>query len=196
MHIAFLSRSALPILCLAFIACGKKAATPNPADPNTPAVVQLPAFVPPGESSQAPDAARANEARIAEARRTLGTNYSILGAALVFGDARMTGSFYAPDAVLVTPDAEHRGSEAIAKAYSDMGPAKSLREFNRVSLVTRVDGTVVTDSGTYLVLTQRTGADSLLERGRYAATWQIRQAPQSWVITKDHLYRERARKGR
>lgn len=197
MHTAFRSRSALPILCLAFLACGKKAPAPNLADPNAPAIVQLPKFVPPGLATPAAAADQEKTGLHADdASRTIAVNYSVLGAAMVNGDARTVGTFFAPDAEMVTPDATYRGAEAIAKEFAGMGKAKSLRDFSRRSLRTEVSGTTVADSGEYVILTMRTGADSLLERGRYASTWRVNPAPQSWVMTKDRLYRDRGRKGR
>jgi hypothetical protein len=117
-------------------------------------------------------------------------NAAILGAAIVAGDRRMIGSMYSTDAELVTPESTLRGVVAIANALGSLGRAKSLVAFRRSSRVTRVVGSTVLDSGLYVALTKRPGADSVLERGRYSTWWRVQSGAQDWVITKDHLYRD------
>jgi hypothetical protein len=85
---------------------------------------------------------------------------------------------------------------AIANGLANLGPAKSLRDFRRRSLVTRIVDSTVIDSGTYVILTKRPGADSLFERGRYATVWRIHAPPMNWLIMHDHLYRETQRKSK
>ena len=48
---------------------------------------------------------------------TVGRDYAMLGAAIVFRDPKLLLSSYAPTAVLTTPNGTFSGQEAIVKEY-------------------------------------------------------------------------------
>lgn len=182
---------ALSILCIFVSACsGSRADSRAPAkDPGAPAVVQVPAVVLPSDTikkDSTPDARSALEA----AKRSIAGDFAVLGAAIAFGDRRMIATTYAPDAEVITPEKTYTGSMAIASGLGRLGPSNSLAEFRRRSLAMRIVDSTVVDSGVYIVLTKRVGADSVFERGRYATTWRIHAPPLNWLITRDHFYRE------
>ena len=179
---------AIPILAFVLGACTERPAParPNAADPNAPAVVQLPPVILPSDTAK-PDTTERVRQRLAEATSALGQNYAVLGTAIVFGDRRMIASQYAPDAVLRMPGATHTGSVAIANTLAALGPPKSLKEFKRTSQGTRIADSTVADSGDFVAISKRAGADSLVERGTYVTTWRIHPPPMTWVIKTDEL---------
>jgi len=195
MRSAFRRCVALPLLCAGITACAKPDARAGASDPNAPAVVRLPPPVLPSDTAR-PDTMRARTERVRSAQLTLASNYAVLGAAIVFGDPRMVAAEYAPDAELVTPDSTYRGIVAIANSLTALGRTNSLREFIRTSVVLRFADSTVIDSGTYVALSKRTGADSIVQRGRYATTWRVHPPPMQWAITRDRLYREARKAGR
>jgi ketosteroid isomerase-like protein len=176
---------ALPILCLAITACGKPGAPAKNNDPNTPAVVKAPrplvatdTIKPPVPPVIEPDAARTIVLR----------DYALVGAGLAFRDAKLLTLFYAPDAVLTTPNGTARGKGAILREYQSFGMDGSVSEFQRQSIVLQVapDSTVL-DSGTYIAK-RKGGRGATTETGPYASVWRIHPPPMDWVMTKDHLY--------
>jgi hypothetical protein len=188
---------ALPILCCLAGACSGNKADPRAAakDPNVAAVVRGPAVVLPSDTMK-PDTTRPPVVAITDAQRSIATNFAILGAAIAFGDRRMIAANYDANADVITPDTTYKGSVAIANGFANLGPAKSLRDFRRRSLVTKIVDSTVVDSGAYVILSKRSGADSLFERGRYATVWRIHAPPMNWLIVHDRLYREPSRKSK
>ena len=124
--------------------------------------------------------------------------FGIVGAASVRADRQMLTQLYKVDAVLFVGDSAIRGSGAIATAMASVGNANSLRDFSRTSTgrVLR-DGAVLVDSGRYVMVSKRPGADSLVERGRYR-TELIRGGPdgRTFVIQFDSLVPDPRFKGR
>lgn len=193
---ALLRGMTFTMACVVGVACSNKPkadARSAANDPYAPAIVRGAPIILPGDTLK-PDTAAKHAAAADEVRRELNTDYSVLGAAIVFGDPNMIGASYAADARLVTPDSTVTGVAAIARTLSKLGPAKSLREFQRRSLATRVVDSTVTDSGTFIVFTKRAGADSILERGHYATMWRMHAPPFHWLITRDRLYPDPAQK--
>jgi hypothetical protein len=185
---------ALPILCFLANACTPKADQRSAAkDPNTPAVVQAPSVVLASDTAKK-DTTPSAVVTMDGAKRVLASNFAVLGAAIAFGDRQMIGANFAPDAEVVTPDTTYKGLVAIANGLGRLGRANSLRDFQRRSVTMKIVDSTVIDSGVYVVLTKRPGADSVLERGRYATTWRIHPPPGEWLITHDRLYRDPARK--
>lgn len=178
---------ALASICAGAVACGSESAPPRAADPGAPAVVTLPPPVLPSDTAK-PDTMERVRARLAEAKMVLAQNYAVLGAAMVFGDRRMIASQYTADAVLATPDSAYRGPVAIANALAQLGPPRSLQEFRRTSLDVRIADSTVADSGTFVAISRRAGADSVVERGTYRATWRMRAPPTAWLIEADELH--------
>jgi len=187
---ALLRGMTFTMACVLGVACSNKSkadARSAANDPYAPAIVRGAPIILPGDTLK-PDTAAKHAAAADDVRRELNTGYSVLGAAIVFGDPNMIGASYAADARLVTPESTVTGVAAIAMTLSKLGPAKSLREFQRRSLATRVVDSTVTDSGTFIVFTKRAGADSILERGHYATIWRMHAPPYHWLITRDRLH--------
>ncbi len=179
---------ALPILCLIISACAKHdARTTDKNDPNTPAIVELGMPKPPPAEKQPPQPI-VNETRVAV---RLAENYSVLAAAMTFGDARMIGTLYAKDAELTMPSGTWNGVTNIAASLGALGREKSLKDFRRSSMHHRLVDSTVVDSGTYVITTKRPGADSIFERGSYAAQWRI-MPDGRWVMERDQLQRHAA----
>ena len=185
----------LPILCVLANACSAPKADQRGAakDPNAPAVVQAPSVVLVSDTAKK-DMTTPAATSVDWAKQVIAGNFAVLGAAIAYGDRRMIGANFAPDAEVITPEATYKGVVAIANAFGRLGPAKSLRDFRRRSLVMKIVDSSVVDSGVYVVLTKRPGADSVYERGRYATTWRIHPPPMDWLITQDRLYHDATRK--
>jgi hypothetical protein len=169
-------------------ACSAPKAEPRTAakDPGAPAVVQAAPVIVPADTLGKPRPQSA--ATLSDARRTVASDFAVLGAAITYGDLRMIATVFAPDAEVITPDTTYRGIPAIVNGFSRLAAGRSLREFQRTSLTAKMVDSTVIDSGVYVVKTKRAGADSLLEKGRYATVWRIMPAPRDWLITRDHLY--------
>lgn len=183
---------ALAISCACVSACGGGAKPADTARADAPAVVKLPPPVLASDTLK-PDTMESHVQRMSMVRGTLAGNYAVLGAAITFGDRRMIASFYTPDAMLSTPDSTYRGVAPIANALAALGPPKSMRAFNRMSVVLRVVDSTVIDSGTYSIVSARQGIDSIVEHGTYMSRWRINPAPMSWTLTSDRLLRERGK---
>jgi ketosteroid isomerase-like protein len=175
-------------------ACSAPKADPRAAakDPGAPAVVQAPQVIVPADTIGKPRPQSA--ATLQDARRTVSGNFAVLGAAITYGDLRMLATLFAPDAEVITPDTTYKGIPAIVNGFGRLAAGKSLLGFERTSLTAKMVDSTVFDSGVYVVKARRTGADSLLEKGRYATVWRIMPPPRDWVITRDHLYRDRGKK--
>ena len=177
---------ALAVLCCTATACPQE---PKPVNTTAaaPAVVTLPPPILPSDTAK-PDTMPAHVEKMNRARSATTEGYAVLGAAIVFGDRRMIASFYSPEATLTTPDSTYRGLVAIANALAVLGPPKSLRSFDRRSLVTTIVDSTVVDSGTYVAVAGRKGADSTIERGAFLTRWRMHPPPMHWVMTSDRLF--------
>lgn len=114
--------------------------------------------------------------------------YSLATATMLMNDARVLGQIYAPNAVLRVPDSTVTGMPAVVRQLLSLARSKSLADFQRRSLGTRIlDDSTLLDSGTYVMVLRRSPKDSVLERGRYAATWRARTDVTRWVILEDEL---------
>ena len=179
---------ALPILCLAITACGKRDAAPNAADPNAPAVVKAPPPVLPSDTARKPPPPPVVAEDIA--RNMVSRLYALAGAGLSMMDPKLITAAYSPNAELTTPNGKVTGTAAIVKEYQSFGMDGSVKEFNRQSARLKIVDSTVIDSGTYYVKRQSSRSGTVtLEQGAYAAEWRILAPPMDWVITKDHLYR-------
>lgn len=186
----------LPLLCWVVQACSSpKSGTRAAGDPGAPAIVTRPSVVLASDTAK-PSTIPRPVVALEDAKREVATNLAVLGMAITVGDRRMIGATYATDAEFVTADTTYRGAAAIANGLGALGPAKGLRDFQRRSVAMRIVDSTVVDSGTYALLTKRAGADSLMERGRYATTWRMHAQPLHWLIVRDHLYRDRAAKAK
>src|ERR1019366_6262362 len=120
MNSAIRRAMALPMLCALVAACGRKAESAKASDPNTPAVVKLPPPILPSDTAK-PDTMENHRAKVDATMSVLAREYSVLGAATVFGDRSMIASHFAPDAVLVTSDSSYMGNFAIANSLAALG---------------------------------------------------------------------------
>lgn len=143
--------------------------TPAPVAPQTPA----PAVIP---------------TDLVQRMRPVSEGYSLATATMLMNDARVLGQIYAPNAVLRIPDSTVTGMPAVVRQLLSLARSKSLADFQRRSLGTRIlDDSTLLDSGTYVMVLRRSAKDSVLERGRYAATWRARTDITRWVIVEDIL---------
>ncbi|MHB0962405.1 MAG: hypothetical protein ACYC5V_04240 [Gemmatimonadaceae bacterium] len=118
----------------------------------------------------------------------MSAGYSLATATMLNSDARMLGQLYAPNAVLRVPDTTVTGMPAVVRQLLSLARSKSLTEFQRSSKGMRIlDDSTLLDSGTYVMVLKRSPKDSVLERGRYAATWRARTDVTQWVILEDYL---------
>ena len=188
MHTALRRGMALVALILAVSACNNNnGSTPGAKDdPNKPAVVKVPPIVLASDTAK-PDTMQHHRMKMDAIRLKLAENYAIMDAAITHHDARMVASMYAPDAQLTTSDSIFEGARPIAIGLSHLSVARSVRSFGRRSLGFATADSIVTDSGSYVILSQRAGADSLIERGKYVTSWRMHDAPLAWTIHRDHL---------
>lgn len=185
----------LPLVVLIGItACGSPAKQETtPQDRKAPAlepgVISVPSTVQPPalEASNAPKSALIPEDPVQRAT-AVSTGYSLATATMLNNDARMLGQLYAPNAVLRVPDSTVTGMPAVVRQLLALARSKSLADFQRRSLGSRIlDDSTLLDSGTYVMVLKRSPQDSTLERGRYAATWRARTNVAQWVILEDDL---------
>src|SRR3990172_7048922 len=64
--------------------------------------------------------------------------YSLATATMLMNDARVLGQLYAPNAVLRVPDSTVTGMPAVVRQLISLARAKSLADFQRLSLGTRI----------------------------------------------------------
>lgn len=175
-------------------ACGSPAKQDAaPPDRNAPAlepgVISVPSTVQPAApgASDAPKSALIPSDPV---QRTVpvSSGYSVATATMLMNDARVLGQVYAPNAVLRTPDSTVTGMPAVVRQLLSLARSKSLADFRRTSLGSRIlDDSTLLDSGTYVMVLRRSEKDSVFERGRYAATWRARKDITQWVILDDYL---------
>jgi ketosteroid isomerase-like protein len=176
---------ALPILCLAMSACGNPDARPKNNDPNAPAVVKAPLPLVATDTQHPPVPPVVEPS---DARATVLKNYALVGAGLALRDAKLLAAFYAPDAVLTTPNGTAKGKDAILREYRSFAMDGSVAEFQRQSIVLQVTpDSMVLDSGAYIAK-RKGGRGTTTETGAYASVWRIHPPPMDWVMSKDHLY--------
>ena len=177
---------ALPVLCLGLAACGNTPAPAKKSDADAPAVVLLPPPILPSDTAK-PDTMGEHVQKLASVRAHLVGDYATLGAAIAFGDRRIIATFYAPDAILITPDSTRIGIPDITATLAALGRSRSVQRFDRTPVELRIVDSTVVDSGRYVSVSKRAGADSVFERGAYVSTWRMHQAPLNWVMKRDEL---------
>ena len=179
---------ALAALILAVSACtNNSGSTPGAKDdPYKPAVVKVPPIVLASDTAK-PDTMQQHRMKMDAIRLKLAENYAVMDAAISHHDTRMLSVMYAPDAQLTTSDSLFEGARPIAVGLAQLSVARSVRSFSRQSSGFAVVDSTVTDSGSYVILSQRTGADSLFERGKYVTSWRVHNEPLAWAIHRDHL---------
>ena len=188
-------RLSLPLaVLLGIAACGSPAKQDAaPPDRNAPALEPGVVTMPSRAQTAAPDAPETTKSAIipediAQRMVPITGGYSLATATMLMGDTRVLGELYAPSAVLRTPDSTVTGMPAVVRQLLSLARSKSLADFQRRSLGTRIlDDSTLLDSGTYVMVLRRSAKDSVLERGRYAATWRARTDITKWVILEDQI---------
>ena len=178
---------ALPILCLfvlAIAACDKKV---SPAvasdDPNRPAVIKEPAPVLVADTLKPPMPTLDPK----QMQIQISPEYALMSLAMTGGDGRMVSTQFEPDATLSLPDTIIKGSVAIARFFVNFSRSRNLSYIERTSHVFSVADSIASDSGKYISVSKRPGADSLVDRGAFATTWRM-HPDHSWKVVADHLY--------
>ena len=179
---------ALPILCLfvlAIAACDKKVspAVADQNDPNRPAVIQAPAPVLVADTLKPPKP-KLDPKQI---QVQISPEYALMSLAMTGGDGRMVSSQFEPDATLTLPDTTIKGSVAIARFFVNFSRSRNLNYLERTSNVFSLVDLIASDSGKYISVTKRPGADSIVDRGSFATTWRL-HPDHSWKVVADHLY--------
>ena len=178
---------ALPILCLfvlAIAACDKKV---SPAvttdDPNRPAVINEPAPVLVADTLKPPQPTLDPR----KMQIQISPEYALMSLAMTGGDGRMVSSQFEPNATLSLPDTTIKGSVAIARFLVDFSHTRNLNYLERTSNVFSLADSIASDSGKYISVSKRPGADSIVDRGSFATTWRL-HPDHSWKVVADHLY--------
>lgn len=111
--------------------------------------------------------------------------------AYVAGDTAAIRDFYTPDAVLLPPDGEVRGRDAIVRYYA---PGPRLRQLHHamISHDLRVVGDLAVDAGTWTNTVQRVGQPPREASGRYLVVWR-RSGDGRWRIEYDVWHRPTGR---
>ena len=178
---------ALPILSLfvfAIAACDKKV---SPAvttdDPNRPAVINEPAPVLVADTLKPPQPTLDPR----KMQIQISPEYALMSLAMTGGDGRMVSSQFEPNATLSLPDTTIKGSVAIARFLVDFSHTRNLNYLERTSNVFSLADSIASDSGKYISVSKRPGADSIVDRGSFATTWRL-HPDHSWKVVADHLY--------
>ena len=164
--------------------------TVDPKSPaNAPAVVSVPKNLPVLDTG-GPAPVKTTIIPTDSIQRLLAVSgvYSLTSAMMVNLDTRSLVQMYSPSAVLHLPDSTISGGVAVARHLVSMARSKSLASFQRTSRGLRVlDDSTIADSGRYVMILKRSPKDSVIERGRYAATVRARSDINAWVILEDRL---------
>jgi hypothetical protein len=178
---------ALPILCLfvlAIAACDKKVSSSVASDdPNRPAVIKEPAPVLVADTLQPPKPTIDPK----KMQIQISPEYALMSLAMTGGDGRMVSSQFEPNATLSLPDTTIKGSVAIARFLINFSHARNLNYLERTSNVFSLADSIASDSGKYIGVSKRPGADSIVDRGSFATTWRL-HPDHSWKVVADHLY--------
>lgn len=165
----------------------KTAADASKADPNKPAVIQVPPVVLTSDTAK-PDTMPAHRARMEAAAGDLRAEYSIMITAAMMNDRRMVGSMVAPNAVVRLADTTLTGRDAIVNGLVDFTLRTSLRDMQRYSRAIHAAGTTYTDSGSYVLTSQRGIAKPREERGTYVSVWNRGDGSEArWQMLRDEL---------
>lgn len=174
--------------CSGAFACS--GASDRAARPNSPAVVALPGV--PEPPAPPLDTTQDLFQRVQDARMEMAPIYSVIALAAAGGDARTLSGVYAPDAELQMADSTFKGATAAIEALTGFARRTSMARMTRTSVTTTfLKDSVVADSGTYVMVSKRAGADSVVQRGRYVTTWRMHVHGAPWQIKADRLHPDR-----
>jgi hypothetical protein len=177
---------ALPILSLFMLsvaACEKKTAVADANDPNRPAVIPAPAPILAADTLKPPQP-KLDPKKI---QVQISPEYALMSMAMTGGDGRMVATQFESNATLSLPDTTIKGSIAIAKFLVDFSHTRNLNYLERTSNVFSLADSIASDSGKYISVSKRPGADSIVDRGSFATTWRL-HPDHSWKVVADHLY--------
>jgi hypothetical protein len=174
------------VLAALLIGCGGGSEAAK-SDPSQPAVVALPG--PPLPKPPVVDTTLELPDRILVARRELAADYAVAAFAAVGADLRMLNMLYSPEVVLQMGDSTFRGAGAAIAELVQFSRRNSVARVDRTPLVTRfLKDSIVSDSGTLIIVSKRAGADTVIQRGSYSSLWRIRPEGNPWQFTADRLY--------
>lgn len=176
---------ALVVVALAVAAC-TGSADAEKADPNRPAVVQVPPPILPSDTAQ-PDTMPEHLQRMADAKAELSPLYSMMAAMAIMGDRRTLSTDLAPDVVIRLGDSTYTGRVAATNALVAFMRRASISDMGRSSRVLSAVGSVYTDSGEYGMLSRREGGTPVEQRGNYVSVWTRYAMPQRWELQRDEL---------
>jgi len=181
----------LPVVTVVSLAaCGSARNIDPKAEADAPAVIDTrpkPAAPGPNATAASPNKGVIPDEPL-KRTMTVGQGYALVTATMVNHDAVMLSQLYDPDATLTVPDSTFTPRNAVVRELIGMAQSKSLSEFQRTSLGTRiVDDSTLADSGSYLMVLKRSAKDSVIERGTYAAQWRARKDVTQWVILRDQI---------
>ena len=124
--------------------------------------------------------ATSDEARIAAASRAFSVAY-------VSGDLKTLGELYTHDAVLLPPNRDVLGRDAI-REYFTSGPNRKQVAHAMVSIELLVDGDTAIDMGTWNSTWQRKDEPAQSASGRYLVVWR-RGKDGAWRMQYDMWHR-------
>ena len=107
--------------------------------------------------------------------------------AYVSGDLEALSALYTEDALLLPPNRDVRGRQAI-RAYFTPGPGRRQVAHATTSSELRVDGDTAIDVGTWTSTWQRHGEEPQTSSGRYLVVWK-RGADGAWRMQYDMWHR-------
>jgi ketosteroid isomerase-like protein len=165
-------------------ACG---GTGDQAGADRPAVVQVPAPLVPGDTMKI-DTMPGHHDKMQATAREFTREYTLLAAAMGYGDRRMMSTIYDQNATLTIGDSVRHGNDAIASVWADFARAGSIRAFGRLSRRVEAVGELYVDSGTYTIQSQRTEGPMKEDHGRYVTHWKRDMVGKNpWIIMSDEL---------
>lgn len=184
-------RNTIAICAVALLsaACSesKNVADASKADPNTPAVIQAPPIILPSDTAKV-DTMPAYRDRMSAALSEINPEYSLLTATAVLGDRRMLAATLAPDVTMRLADTTFTGRDAAVFGFTDFMLRNSVKDLLRQSRVLNAIGPTYTDSGQYLMVSQRGVGKPVEQRGTYVSVWtRSEKAERRWHLLRDEL---------
>ena len=120
---------------------------------------------------------------LAEDRAAIAEASRAFSAAFVAGDTATLGALYTDDAVLLPPNRNVNGNEAI-RGYFAPSAGRTQVGHTLTSESLLIDGDLAIDMGRWESTTQREGAEPRTSSERYLVVWQ-RQEDGSWKMSHD-----------
>jgi hypothetical protein len=173
-------------LSVAGMGCGGKADSAQ-GDPNRPAVVKGPPIILPADTAK-PDTMPAHQRKANSMRGALVDPYAVIAAGVGFGDPKLLGSVFAPDAVVKYGDSTYTGANNVVNSLLRMNQRQGLKDLTHASHTLNWRDSTYTDSGYYTMKYGRDGAPLREERGTYVAVWEhVGSGTSPWLLHRDVL---------